>query len=114
MGRAGDVRCEPLDDRHRSPGSRVEEAQAAAAANFIDGPVEYATERQPFHLCAIERRQIRGPGGGGRADGRCGVSPDLLHVEQDRKSVVSGKSVSVRVDLGGRRIIKKKKKKNNI
>src|SRR3546814_20208978 len=29
----------------------------------------------------------------------------------DRKSVVSGKSVSVRVDLGGRRIIKKKKQK---
>src|SRR3546814_17947857 len=27
---------------------------------------------------------------------------------QDRKSVVSGKSVSVRVDLGGRRIIKNK------
>src|SRR3546814_21138471 len=26
----------------------------------------------------------------------------------DRKSVVSGKSVSVRVDLGGRRILKKK------
>src|SRR3546814_20888236 len=29
--------------------------------------------------------------------------------QQDRKSVVEGKSVSVRVDLGGRRIIKKKK-----
>src|SRR3546814_15276833 len=28
---------------------------------------------------------------------------------RDRKSVVQGKSVSVRVDLGGRRIIKKKK-----
>src|SRR3546814_13941497 len=28
---------------------------------------------------------------------------------QDRKSVVSGKSVSVRVDLGGRRIIKTQK-----
>src|SRR3546814_19906682 len=28
----------------------------------------------------------------------------------DRKSVVSGKSVTVRVDLGGRSIIKKKKK----
>src|SRR3546814_20476147 len=28
--------------------------------------------------------------------------------EQDRKSVVEGKSVSVRVDLGGRSIIKKK------
>src|SRR3546814_17156722 len=32
--------------------------------------------------------------------------------EVDRKSVVEGKSVSVRVDLGGCRIIKKKKKKN--
>src|SRR3546814_11865853 len=30
-------------------------------------------------------------------------------VSVDRKSVVEGKSVSVRVDLGGRRIIKKKK-----
>src|SRR3546814_19186171 len=30
-----------------------------------------------------------------------------LHI--DRKSVVSGKSVSVRVDLGGRRLFKKKK-----
>src|SRR3546814_20963762 len=33
-------------------------------------------------------------------------APDL-----DRKSVVEGKSVSVRVDLGGRRIIKKKTQK---
>src|SRR3546814_13616002 len=33
-----------------------------------------------------------------------------LHVAfQDRKSVVSGKSVSVRVDLGVRRLMKKKK-----
>src|SRR3546814_11077648 len=31
--------------------------------------------------------------------------------QRDRKSVVEGKSVSVRVDLGGRRIIKKKNKK---
>src|SRR3546814_17802752 len=30
---------------------------------------------------------------------------------RDRKSVVSGKSVSVRVDLGGRRIIKNTRKK---
>src|SRR3546814_17379277 len=32
----------------------------------------------------------------------------------DRKSVGSGKSVSVRVDLGGRRIIKKKNKEQHI
>src|SRR3546814_19605537 len=31
-----------------------------------------------------------------------------LRWEQDRKSVASGKSVSVRVDLGGRRTFKKK------
>src|SRR3546814_14196130 len=31
----------------------------------------------------------------------------------DRKSVVSGKSVSVRVDLGGRRLITKKHDKNH-
>src|SRR3546814_17916979 len=38
-------------------------------------------------------------------------SRDLVHVRQkkDRKSDVSGKSVSVRVDLGGRSNIKKKK-----
>src|SRR3546814_16672921 len=33
--------------------------------------------------------------------------------EEDRKSVVSGKSVSVRVDRGGRRNIKKKNNKHN-
>src|SRR3546814_13671810 len=42
------------------------------------------------------------------------VSPDDLwavgsRVGEDRKSVVYGKSVSVRVDLGGRRTINKKK-----
>src|SRR3546814_17244840 len=36
-----------------------------------------------------------------------------INRETDRKSVVEGKSVSVRVDLGGRRIIKKKKKNKN-
>src|SRR3546814_18635857 len=35
-------------------------------------------------------------------------------VDIDRKSVVSGKSVSVRVDLGGGRSIKKKKNINRI
>src|SRR3546814_16859118 len=46
---------------------------------------------------------------------RCGDAEQPLDGEhkgvlltQDRKSVVEGKSVSVRLDLGGRRIIKKK------
>src|SRR3546814_4349178 len=37
--------------------------------------------------------------------------PKSARATSDRKSVVEGKSVSVRVDLGGRRIIQKKKKK---
>src|SRR3546814_18363341 len=40
---------------------------------------------------------------------RCVCRRGLVH--GDRKSVVEGKSVSGRVDLGGRRIIKKKNKK---
>src|SRR3546814_13129596 len=39
------------------------------------------------------------------------ADPVALSLSKDRKSVVWGKSVSVRVDLGGRRIIKKKKRK---
>src|SRR3546814_12175550 len=60
----------------------------------------------------------RRPGSGlaqGLADEPGCVRPAAAGVDRrlggsDRKSVVSGKSVSVRVDLGGRRIIKKKKK----
>src|SRR3546814_11803715 len=45
-----------------------------------------------------------------RACGSLPGEPDIAHrIRKDRKSVVSGKSVSVRVDLGGRRIITTKK-----
>src|SRR3546814_16158529 len=40
-----------------------------------------------------------------------GAGPAGLATATDRKSVVEGKSVSVRVDIGGGRIIKKKKTK---
>src|SRR3546814_19387048 len=47
-------------------------------------------------------------------DGSAGVSTwSLADPDQDRKSVVSGKSVSVRVDLGGRSLINKKTNKTN-
>src|SRR3546814_15543240 len=50
----------------------------------------------------------------GRANAAARVEPERTSYfnaiqQYDRKSVVSGKSVSVRVDLGGRRISKKKK-----
>src|SRR3546814_13935983 len=40
-------------------------------------------------------------------------SEEWQELLRDRKSVVSGKSVSVRVGLGGRRLIKKKTKQKN-
>src|SRR3546814_17348790 len=43
---------------------------------------------------------------------RLGITSELRPT--DRKSVVSGKSGSVRVDLGGRRIINKKKHKQHV
>src|SRR3546814_2071000 len=48
-------------------------------------------------------RGLAGAGRGGRTPSGISVIPLL-----DRKSVVEGKSVSVRVDLGGGRITKKK------
>src|SRR3546814_18156050 len=45
--------------------------------------------------------------------GRCGPGewhPRMPLAPRDRKSVVKGRSVSVRVDLGGRRIINKNKR----
>src|SRR3546814_19289563 len=43
--------------------------------------------------------------------GTCVMSPQLrTAATRDRKRVVQGKSVSVRVDLGGRRILKQKNK----
>src|SRR3546814_16092098 len=53
---------------------------------------------QPFGNLLLEHQGHRGEG-------------TRVRGQRDRKSVVSGKSVSVRVDLGGRRIIKKKKKR---
>src|SRR3546814_19296202 len=48
-----------------------------------------------------------GRGGQGRAVGPPG------EILPDRKSVAEGKSVSVRVDLGGRRMLKKKYNESN-
>src|SRR3546814_12235531 len=56
--------------------------------------------RRAGHAGHLVRRLLRRPG-------PCGAA---LRPVPDRKSVVSGKSVPVSVDLGGRRIIKKKTK----
>src|SRR3546814_13197419 len=57
-------------------------------------------------------QQVTHAGGHGHLAGfAVGLEARIERLEgRDRKSVVKGKRVSVRVDLGGRRIIKKKKK----
>src|SRR3546814_15268108 len=65
----------------------------------------------------LDRRAGGGADGGGAGDGRGHRGAETrLRGDEARKSVVEGKSVAVRVDLGGRRILKQtrnlKKSKN--
>src|SRR3546814_17753020 len=68
--------------------------------------------KQPYQRC---QESLAKPYGYGdlhqlqAAIKRADVDPTLKGPYEDRKSVVYGKSVSVRLDLGGRRINKKKK-----
>src|SRR3546814_13257813 len=57
---------------------------------------------------ALLRRDLARGGAQQRSLARPGAAHHGNDLAPDRKSVVWGKSVSVRVDLGGRRIIKKK------
>src|SRR3546814_18691792 len=61
-------------------------------------------QRRPLHMLMIDNAP-------GPLWAHCFDASEKPRV--DRKSVVSGKSVSVRVDLGGRRIIQKKTRKHN-
>src|SRR3546814_18916095 len=75
---------EAIDDRHRGVGATVE------------------LQEQPLALAVL----------GHQADADIGAHRIARRGQGDRKSVVSGKSVYVRVAIGGRRISKKKKKTN--
>src|SRR3546814_12636950 len=94
-------RRQPGEDRGQRRVSRQRAARRTAAA-----------ERQDQRSV---RRRVRAAGSGtGRvvrqqAGGRAGSAapPRPVRPVADRKSAVQGKSVSVRVDLGGRRLIKK-------
>src|SRR3546814_12450634 len=72
------------------------------------GRVEAHLRRLPEADAGAERADHRR--GGDAAGLDVGGEADAAQLALDRKRVVYGKSGSVRVDLGGRRIIKKKKK----
>src|SRR3546814_15363420 len=85
-----------LYGQHAQCAFTADQRHAEPAAGIAWRALQFATGVQLPNMC-----------------GRCGVA----HIVQqrlagDRTSVVSGKRVSVRLDLGGRRIIKKKKNTN--
>src|SRR3546814_13370166 len=82
-------------------------APAGARGAWLDHPPRL--ERRLVSTSAGRAREDRG--GGRWRQGRMGGPRRGRLSPADRKSVVSGKSVSVRVDPGGRRNIKKKKQK---
>src|SRR3546814_15933350 len=96
--------CAVRDTRaHSSPAWRAAQSarHAGQPRRKLLAPCEYY--RRGFPACSEERRCYA----------RCkGRSPFMQPV--DRKSVVLGKSVSVRVNLGGRLLFKKQNKTNTI
>src|SRR3546814_18347673 len=64
--------------------------------------------KEPRDVDADRHRRARRPCGRRRRQPARHISQQFLHAA-DRKRVVEGKSVSVRVDFGGRRISKKNK-----
>src|SRR3546814_7178108 len=81
-----------------------------AASTLFNGNADYPnfvnSEGTPFFNPNYQKEKWE------KAAQACREAIDLCHsvgMELDRKSVVWGKSVSVRVDLGGRGIITKKK-----
>src|SRR3546814_12125544 len=91
-------------------GGRGELQRAPAAARAQAGVGQDA--RRVSRLRAALRHTVRRRRGSARPSlGRAPPSARRDRRAADRKSVVEGKRVSVRVDLGGRRIIKKKKHK---
>src|SRR3546814_18909652 len=100
----------------RSASSMRANSGARSIVPILSAPQKCRRDRPPVRRPSARRS----PGGNsdrasrtsGRARHRCHARP-AGGGRRDRKSVVEGKSVSVRVELGGRRINKKKKKNTN-
>src|SRR3546814_12124206 len=80
-------------------GAREQLRQFGERLRDLEGEPERARRRRPDIVADEQQRHMLGR----QAERRAGVG-----AERDRKSVVTGTSVSVRVDLGGRGIITRK------
>src|SRR3546814_11789598 len=98
------------------PGKRPSAKFTSSAPTFCASPSRTSSERLPaVSLNADSSSPPTGPARAGikllpkRFSLASRKSPSGPSEPPDRKSVVEGQSVAVRVDLGGRRLIKKKK-----
>src|SRR3546814_17063573 len=81
----------------------LERRQAQFTFDLFENPL--GRDRLSIASATFDALPIGVHDAGSRSDIEVCIRPSL----RDRKSVVEGKSVSVRVDFGGSRIIKKKK-----
>src|SRR3546814_13170161 len=90
--------------------SPTENIRAIAKAKGVEpGDIIACVLDRPRHESIIAELRALGCGIQLIPDGD--VAGVIAVTDPDRKSVVEGKSVSVRVDTGGRRLIKKKKQR---
>src|SRR3546814_17924203 len=81
---------------------------AAGGCRFEQRPLQPPGDR--FGDCGVQGVFTVEAASGILSDVEWRLEQSQLPLAADRKSVVSGKSVSVRVDLGGSSILKKKKR----
>src|SRR3546814_19998475 len=84
---------------------QIERAVGAGVADRDAGQIRGDVVDAPQHPLTFQRQGVRTQLPGEQQAGAPGIAE--RGIDADRKSVVEGKSVSVRVDLGGRRNIKK-------
>src|SRR3546814_18488845 len=98
---ASDLAQAVFDNERARPDRRAPKVKRILGAGWLFS--DDVERRQRIQLVRQANRHRH------RSRGHLIALPDrLVVIAEDRKSVVKGKSVSVRVDLGGRRIIKKK------
>src|SRR3546814_20534896 len=98
------------EEMARAQAGRSDDPAVAAALAFALKVVE---DRGQVGDADVQRLRDAGYGDEQVMEILAHVALNIFTNYTDRKSVVRGKRVSVRVDLGGRRIIKKKQKQIN-
>src|SRR3546814_18277619 len=105
---SSDVCSSDLGETYHFCSARCRERFEAEPARYL-APAEPGKPAAQRHYCG-DHPAHKDVAGGGHHES---AVKDLVCGMRERKSVVEGKSVSVRVDLGGGRVMKKKNTNKN-